>query len=291
MKRFIEKWKKPIESYLECEFNEDKNNPLKKAMRYSILAPCKRVRPLLCIASAACFNINPRIVIPPACAIEMIHTYSLIHDDLPAMDNDNERRGQPSCHIAFGEAIAILAGDALQTKAFEILSTEPKGSSMVTRRLKCVEIVAKAAGIDGMAGGQMLDLKLEGKQVKEKDIIALHSKKTGALIQASMIVGAVLGGAGKNELENLSLYGEKIGLAFQVMDDILDITGTRENLGKTTGKDTKAKKATFPSIFGIEKSKKIAAGLISEACSYIGCFGKKGEILKGFASLILNRTS
>lgn len=264
---------------------------LHEAMRYSLLAGGKRLRPILLLAAGEALNAPTDDLMPAACAIEMIHTYSLIHDDLPAMDNDDLRRGRPTCHKAFGEAMAILAGDALLTLAFEILASNvPAGD--FERQIRVLREVAAAAGtVNGLIGGQVADLENEGKDVSPETLEYIHRSKTGALIRVSVVAGGLIAGASESELDLLSGYGERIGLAFQVADDVLDITSTSEQLGKTPGKDVAARKATYPAIHGMEASLKRADSLVNEAVELISPLGLGGQTLQDIARFIIARKS
>jgi geranylgeranyl diphosphate synthase type II len=223
----------------------------------------------------------------------MIHTYSLIHDDLPAMDDDDLRRGKPTSHKVFGEAIAILAGDALLTRAFHLLATVPQGvdDALARRRLAATEVLAEACGTGGLIGGQVMDLESEGRAIDAQALERLHRAKTGALLSACVRGGAILGGARPNELEALSRYAAAIGLAFQVVDDILDATENAESLGKTAGKDAAAHKATYVSVHGIERAKEMADGLLRDALAAVAAFGPRGALLQALARLVVERHS
>jgi len=222
-----------------------------RAMRYSVQAGGKRVRPILCLESARIFTDDVTPVLPVACALEFIHTYSLIHDDLPALDNDDLRRGKPTCHKKFGEATAILAGDALLTLAFESLANAPIDPG---RRVAILSHVAASAGtVNGMVGGQVADLEAEGRAIQPADLEYIHRSKTAALIRASVVSGAIGGGAADEDVARLKRFGETIGWAFQVVDDILDVEESSAALGKTAGKDAAQQKATYPSLYGLEK--------------------------------------
>lgn len=261
-----------------------------EAMNYSLFAGGKRLRPILCIASSEAVGGNEEDVLPVACALEMIHTYSLIHDDLPAMDNDDMRRGKPTSHKVYGEALAILAGDALLTEAFNLISRlDLNGEKAGEVIQKIVALIASAAGPNGMVGGQAVDMAIAGKQVEASIIEFMHAHKTGALIAASVSSGAVLGGASKNQLESLDRYGRKIGLAFQVSDDILDIEGDSDEMGKVVGVDAQMGKNTYPSIYGLEKSKEMLRELIDEAIDSLYQFDIKAEPLRKIAEYIVER--
>ncbi len=263
---------------------------LVEAMRYSLMAGGKRIRPILCLASAEAVGGESEEAVPAACALEMIHTYSLIHDDLPAMDNDDLRRGKPTCHIAFGEATAILCGDALLTLAFQILSESPAtGKPSALKRLEIVRLLASAAGYRGMIQGQMLDIASEGSRLSLSDLMSLHGLKTGAMIEASVRCGAMLGGASPRQLDQLSHYAQQIGLAFQVSDDILNIEGDPKVLGKSVGTDQLRQKNTFPAVLGLDQSKKLADQLIRRSIGAIETFDEKSTPLRAIARYIVER--
>lgn len=235
-----------------------------QAMRYSLLGGGKRVRPLLCIAACEMVGGEAEKAMPAACAVEMIHTMSLIHDDLPAMDNDSLRRGRPTNHTVYGDAVAILAGDALLARSFEYVARETSGVS-ADRILKVVAEIGKCVGSEGLAGGQVVDIVCEGKDISVETLQYIHEHKTGPLLEASVVSGAILGGADEADIETLRTYARSIGLAFQVVDDILDCTRSSEELGKTAGKDEQVGKATYPKIVGLGESRRIAAELIDNA--------------------------
>jgi len=260
---------------------------LHKAMRYSVFAGGKRLRPVLVAAGAEAVGGTLETVMPAACAVEMIHTYSLIHDDLPAMDNDDFRRGVPTNHKVFGEAIAILAGDALLTLAFRLLGDSAGADA---RRLRDVFVeVADAAGSAGMVGGQVADIECEGKRVDAVTVDYIHSHKTAALIRASIRSGALLAGATPPQLEALRVAGNALGLAFQIMDDILDITATSEELGKTAGKDQAQQKATYPAVHGLEPSRRRAQALVADAHAALEPFGPRALPLRALGTFIIER--
>lgn len=261
-----------------------------EAMRYSVFAGGKRLRPVLTIAAGELFGASPDILLPAACSIEMVHTYSLVHDDLPAMDDDDLRRGLPTCHIKFGEALAILAGDALLTHAFITLSSLKCQDRELQIRL--IQEVGLAAGTyNALIGGQVLDLHFEGKPVTPVELETIHRAKTGALIRCAVRTGALVGGASYEELEILSLFGEKIGLAFQIADDLLDETATTEELGKTAGKDAAADKATYTSVYGVEQARLLASQITSEALDLLNIFGNRGTQLGEIALFVIERRS
>ncbi len=259
-----------------------------EAMRYSLLAGGKRLRPILCLATCELTGGTIEMAMPTACALEMIHTMSLIHDDLPAMDDDDYRRGKLTNHKVYGENIAILAGDGLLSYAFEyVAETE---NVPPERIVKVVALLGRAVGACGLVGGQVIDLESEGKSdITVETLNFIHTHKTGALLEASVISGAILAGAKDEEIERLTEYAKNIGLAFQIVDDILDITATDEELGKTAGKDLQAQKATFPSIWGLEESKIQAEKLIESAIEQLNSFGEKAEPLQALAKFIVDR--
>ena len=264
-----------------------------RAMRYSLFAGGKRVRPILCLAAAeAVQNFEegfPPALLLTACALECIHTYSLIHDDLPAMDDDELRRGKPTNHMVFGEAGAILAGDSLLTFAFELLSRIEPGPVSDGDRLRVVSLISKAAGPTGMVGGQYLDFSHEGQAVVYEALREIHSRKTGALISASVQAGAVLGNAGPEQFEALAVYGARIGLAFQIVDDLLNVEGTAEQLGKAAGSDAARSKATYPALFGVEETRKKAHEAVDDALAALSGFDERAEMLRELARYIINR--
>jgi geranylgeranyl diphosphate synthase type II len=264
-----------------------------RAVRYSLFAGGKRIRPVLVLAAGEAVGGARDELMPLACAVEMIHTYSLIHDDLPAMDDDDLRRGKPTSHKVFGEAIAILAGDALLTRAFHLLAEAPAatGAEGLRRRLTAAAILGQACGTDGLIGGQVEDLESEGKAIPPAALERLHRAKTGALLSACVRGGAVLGGAGAADLERLTRYAAAIGLAFQVVDDVLDATEGAAQLGKTAGKDAAAGKATYVSVHGLEGARGLAARLGAEADAAAAGLGPRGEELRGIARLIVDRHS
>ena len=258
-----------------------------KAMRYSLFAGGKRIRPILCIAAAQAVNDSPVGVENAACTLELIHTYSLIHDDLPALDNDDMRRGMPTCHKVFGEAMAILTGDALLTLAFQVLAQiacEPDRKSRLTEEL------ALAAGtVGGMIGGQVEDLEGEGKHPDASLLEAIHRAKTGALLRASLRMGAIYAGASDDQLSALSSYGEHVGLAFQIVDDVLDVEQSSEALGKTAGKDAQQHKITFPAVYGLERSREMAEEERLAAHLALQPFDERAERLRELADYIVHR--
>ncbi len=259
------------------------------AMRYSLMAGGKRIRPILMMASYEIFREEGRDILSFACAMEMIHTYSLIHDDLPAMDDDDLRRGKPTCHKVFGDAMAILAGDGLLTEAFHLLTREDTWPAAT--RLSVVHEFAAAAGVHGMVGGQAMDILSEHRSVDLDTVRFIHTRKTGAILRASVRTGAILGGADTAALGALTRYGESIGMAFQIVDDILDIEGDTDQLGKRAGADDKLEKATYPHVAGLAESKRQARRLIETAHASLSAFGEKASPLRGIADLILKRNA
>ncbi len=259
---------------------------LQQAIRHSLLAPGKRLRPLLVLSAAEICGSDIHRAMPAACAVEMVHTYSLIHDDLPAMDNDDLRRGLPTCHVAFDEATAILAGDALLTRAFELLATEvePAGAAA-----KCCAELARAAGATRMVGGQADDLAAEKLPGDLKTLEQIHRRKTGAMLISSLRIGAILAGADAEPLTHLTSYASKLGMAFQIVDDLLDLTGTEGTIGKRTGQDARLGKLTFPALLGIDESRQRAAGLIQEAVAELRSFGPQAALLEALAHYVLER--
>jgi geranylgeranyl diphosphate synthase type II len=258
-----------------------------KAMRYSLFAGGKRIRSALCLAAAAACGGDETAALPLACAVECIHTYSLIHDDLPAMDNDDFRRGKPTSHKVFGEGIAILAGDALLTQAFEI-AARCKGWSRYSHQ-KVILDLAHAAGSLQLIAGQVADLEGEGKKISAAQLRYIHERKTSALLCCSVRLGGMSANCSPGQLRALTDFGYNVGLAFQVIDDILDLTQTTEKLGKTAGKDTKAKKATYPAIVGLAKSRKISEDLTARAFSALKPFGNRAAALAALAEYLLKR--
>ena len=265
---------------------------LHRAMRYSLFAGGKRIRPILAIAAFEAVSGKSKAVVPVASSLELIHTYSLIHDDLPAMDDDDYRRGKPTNHKVFGEAIAILAGDALLTLAFDLLS-----QSKITRQtsaktlIQIVQELAEGAGHFGMIGGQVVDIESEGKKVSQTELEYIHRHKTAALIRASLVSGAMLSGASAPALKAIREAGTHLGLAFQIVDDILDATEGAARLGKTAGKDEAARKATYVSVHGIDRARRMAEGLREDALAAVAPLGERGVLLAGLAHLIVERHS
>ncbi|MGM0501732.1 MAG: polyprenyl synthetase family protein [Bacillota bacterium] len=290
VKEFIAKKAEDINQALDYYLPAADLKPAKlhQSMRYSVLAGGKRLRPILTLVAADLVgDVEEEKIMPAACAVELIHNYSLIHDDLPSMDDDDFRRGQPSNHKKFTPAIAVLAGDALLTMAFELLSDiddiDAEKVRLITKEL------AQGAGNQGMVGGQVVDIEAEGKKIDSDELNYIHRHKTGALLRTAVRIGAFLGSAAEEELEALTTYAEKIGLAFQIVDDILDIEGSAEKLGKAVGSDLDKDKATFPAIYGLQESKKLAEETINEAKTALEVFGSRAEILEKLADYIVQR--
>jgi geranylgeranyl diphosphate synthase type II len=280
-----------IEAALEKLLPPESTQPpsIHRAMRYSVFAGGKRLRPILAYESARLFAQNADAAVPIGCAIEFIHTYSLIHDDLPALDNDDLRRGKPTCHKVFGDAIAILAGDALLTLAFHTLAEAPLDPA---RRVRVIGEVAAAAGtVGGMVGGQVADLEAEGKPATREILEYIHRSKTAALIRGAILAGAIAGGATNEDVERLRRFGDNIGWAFQVVDDILDVEESSAALGKTAGKDQAQKKATYPALYGLEKSHQIATELAAKAMKELDGYGERASRLRELAEFLVARRS
>lgn len=261
---------------------------LHRAIRYSTLSGGKRLRPVLVIAGAEAVGGDYCTVMPTACAIELIHTFSLIHDDLPAIDNDTLRRGRPTCHVQFGEAVAILAGDALFASAFELIALNAEVSP-VERVVEVLRIVSEASGTRGMVGGQMVDIESEGKAVDLETVDFIHRHKTAALIRASVLSGAVLAGASEEQRNALSRYGEYVGLAFQIIDDLLNVMGDPNKIGKATGTDVARGKATYPALIGLNASRRRTQELVNQATEALSLFGNTADPLRALAHYIMER--
>nr|WP_238718148.1 farnesyl diphosphate synthase [Petrachloros mirabilis] len=291
LKEFLAVRRAWVEESLDASIPVTYPEKIYEAMRYSLMAGGKRLRPILCLATCDLAGGTPEMAMPTACALEMIHTMSLIHDDLPAMDNDDYRRGKLTNHKVFGEDIAILAGDGLLAYAFEFLAIQTKGVP-AERLLKVVARLGHAVAATGLVGGQVVDLESEGADnITLKTLNFIHAHKTGALLEASVLSGAELAGADTSVLQRLSTYAGNIGLAFQIIDDVLDVTATYEELGKTAGKDIQSQKATYPSLWGIEESQRQAQALIDEAKEVLVPYGAKALPLLGIADFITARKS
>jgi geranylgeranyl diphosphate synthase type II len=271
----------------DCLDSIDSGSRLVAAMRYSLMAGGKRLRPNLCLAASAAVGGDPQRALPLAAAIEMIHTYSLIHDDLPAMDDDELRRGQKTCHVAFDEATAILAGDALLTLAFQVLASMP--ASRPDFGLELIRIVASAAGPRGMVAGQMLDMQSEGRTLTGDEMQNLHALKTGAMIEAALVTGAIAGGGSRAQIEAVRAYGKAVGLAFQVVDDILNVEGDPAVMGKAAGTDRARRKNSYPALLGLEKSKEFAQNLMDSAVAALAGFGAEADALRAIARYVIER--
>lgn len=300
IKKYLQEKKLIVDSALERYFpnppegeGEGKpSNSLHRAIRHSLLNGGKRIRPILSIAAFEAVGGKGDHILPFACALEMIHTYSLIHDDLPAMDNDDFRRGKPTCHKMFGEAIGILAGDGLLTEAFKLMTNRSSWDGPSNDKALILDVVheiAQAAGISGMVGGQVADIESEGKEVDLPLLQYIHTHKTGAMILASIRVGARLGGAGGETLRAFTRYAERIGLAFQIIDDILNVEGKAIALGKSTGTDLSRGKATYPSLLGLEESKRRATELVQLAVESLKPYGPEADPLREIARFIIAR--
>jgi geranylgeranyl diphosphate synthase, type II len=292
LKAYLNEQREGIEAALE-RFVQDKcrSRHLSEPIHYAIMAGGKRLRPVLCLAAGKSVGGNMDNAMPAACAIEMIHTYSLIHDDLPAIDNDDMRRGQPTCHIEFDEAAAILCGDALLNLAFEILSEAGLNASAPQSQiwLKVIDIMGRASGCNGMIEGQARDIANEGRRISRSELQSIHELKTGALIRASVRIGALLGGGSESQLAHMDRYAKNIGLAFQVVDDILNITGDPKKLGKAVGTDAERKKNTYPALMGLDASRKFADALIDSALQALSIFDNKADPLREIARYIIKR--
>ena len=274
--------------------------PLYRAMWYSLEAGGKRLRPILTLAAAETVATGPEraaaamtAALPAACAIELIHTYSLIHDDLPSMDDDSLRRGRPTNHVVHGEGMAILAGDGLLTEAFALLAIEPRDGDLAPRKIRTIATIAAAAGAGGMVGGQAIDLLAVGSATSftEHSLQDMHARKTGALIRASAVAGAIMSGGTDAVVGAIEEYGRQLGLAFQIVDDILDVEGDAQHLGKTAGKDAKADKPTYPSIYGLDASRRLAAERHASALAALDSIGFRHSRLADVAGWVVNRTN
>jgi geranylgeranyl diphosphate synthase type II len=290
---FFDSDRKLVDATLETYLPDASTLPfsIHEAMRYSVFAGGKRLRPILCLESAQLFSHSRDEAIhsgmPAACAVEFIHTYSLIHDDLPALDNDDLRRGKPTCHKKFGEALAILAGDALLTLAFQTLAQSPIAPE---RTVQMINEVAQAAGtVRGMVGGQVADIEAERKKVDIGELEYIHQSKTAALIRASVLSGAIAGGAKPADIERIHRFGDAIGWAFQIVDDILDVEESSDALGKTAGKDQAQQKATYPALLGLEESRDAASDLLTQALNELDSYGDDADNLRELAKFLITR--
>jgi len=291
LKSYLREERDLVNSALDEILPAEDDSPalLHQAMRYSVFAGGKRLRPILVLAAGRALGAAPDALMPAACAVELVHTYSLIHDDLPAFDDDDLRRGQPTNHVVFGEAVAVLAGDALQTQAFVALSEAGRRATDAGPWLTCIHELAEAIGSGGMAGGQCMDLQAEDQSLTGEELRRLHAWKTGALLTACVRIGAILGGADDHTLGELSRYGERIGLAFQVVDDLLDVEGTVQDLGKRPGADQEHGKSTYPALLGLEGAHAEADRLLGEALAALKVLGARGDTLAGIARYIVER--
>ncbi len=291
IKKYLNEKKEVVDSFFHLYFKDLQGPPiLREAMAYSLFAGGKRMRPILAIASCEACGGDPEEIVPYASTLELIHTYSLIHDDLPSMDNDDLRRGKPTNHRVYGEAISILTGDALLTEAFRILANTAPGCKMdAASLLQAIQLIADASGCNGMVAGQVQDILSENIPADRETLDFIHMHKTAALIRASVKLGFILSGGDDDKDAALTSYGNNIGLAFQVTDDILDIKGETEHLGKKVGSDEKINKMTFPRLYGIEKSREIAEQLVSDAVASLGVFSTEADTLREIAMYLLNR--
>jgi geranylgeranyl diphosphate synthase, type II len=292
LKAYLQKHRNYVNRTLEAYLPQVRGPAFRvvEAMHYSLFAGGKRLRPILCLAGAEAVGGDATEAMPVACALEMIHTYSLIHDDLPAMDDDDLRRGQPTCHKKFDEATAILAGDGLLTEAFRIIAdAAPKFAGREAVLLEVLQLVAQASGYQGMVGGQMLDLMAEGRKITHKELETVHRMKTGALLTAAVRAGALVGGGSRQEVTQLTNYGEKFGLAFQITDDILDVEGDAAEMGKAVGGDAKRQKATYPSLLGPEQAKTWAKKVVESAVADLEPLGERAAPLQELARYLLVR--
>lgn len=292
LRPYLREKKAIVDRTLEAHFPvaEGPASDLIDAMKYSLFAGGKRLRPILCLAGAEAVGGTETDVLPAACALELIHTYSLIHDDLPLMDDDDLRRGKPTCHKIFGEAVALLAGDGLLTESFNLM-TAPELVERVSPHLifKVIALISKAAGYRGMVGGQVVDIQSEGKAADLSVVEFMHTHKTGALISASVASGAILAGGDKSELEAITSYGQKIGLAFQISDDILDIEGDSMTMGKESGSDEQKGKITYPAVIGLSKAKQVQSELVEASIESLRAFDHRAEPLRQIARYIIER--
>jgi len=292
LERVAPTWRARVEQALDYWLPEPETHParLHQAMRYSALAGGKRMRPIMVFATGQAVGAELSQLEGPACAVECIHAYSLIHDDLPAMDDDDLRRGQPTCHKAFDEATAILAGDALQTLAFHILAHDRTGTQNCRARLRMIEALSLASGSRGMVGGQAIDLAATGQQLDIAQLEDMHIHKTGALIRASVQLGALAAGPVDEELlQQLDHYGKCVGLAFQIRDDILDVEGNTEALGKSQGSDQRQDKATYPALIGMAEARETADRLIEDALESLSALDQRADVLRGIAEYCIGR--
>ncbi len=292
IQRYLERQREKIDRFLDQAVPDGETAPkiLYESMRYSLLGGGKRIRPILTMAAAEAVGSQSDSILPFAAALEFIHTYSLVHDDLPAMDNDDFRRGRPTSHKTFGEGMAILAGDALLTMAFELCSNPKlKESVPQDRQVQIIQELAVGSGHGGMVGGQVLDIQAENQDIDLGSLQTIHNFKTGRLIRASVRIGGIFGGATSSQLASLTGYSEDIGLAFQIADDVLNMTGTREELGKDAGTDAKRGKKTYPTFYGVGGARELAEQCIRRAINRLEVFDQKADPLRGIAEYIISR--
>ncbi len=292
LKTYLKERREKVEAALDrlLPATNDPSAPVMEAMRYSIMAGGKRVRPILLMAGAEAVGGHVDRLLPAACALECLHTYSLIHDDLPAMDDDDLRRGRATCHKVYGEAIAILAGDGLLNYSFELLSSPEMREAVDPVLLnETISIFGRAAGVFGMIGGQTADILFEGKPIDAETLAFIHSHKTGALLTVSVEMGAVLGNADPDQRQALKEFGKALGLTFQIVDDILDIVGDEKIIGKPVGSDTKNKKATYPALFGLEAARSKAEDLLDQALAALSDFDHEADPLRAIARYVVER--
>ena len=289
---YLEEKRQTVDRYLEAHLPPVGTSPtvLHEAIRYSLLGDGKRLRPILTIAAAESIGSPPLAMLPVACAFEFIHTYSLIHDDLPAMDNDDFRRGKPTSHKVYGDGIAILAGDGLQTMAFEWCSRADLVNDLAPDvQIRIIRELALGAGNHGMVGGQVMDIQAENQRVELEELRTIHAHKTGKLIRAAVRAGGLLSGADLRQFEQLTAYAEDVGLAFQIADDVLNVTGTREELGKDANTDAERGKQTYPALYGLERARTLAQDRADHAISRLKGFDEKADSLRGMAQYIVSR--
>lgn len=289
LKTYLKHSAAEVDAALDRFMPKEKERPstIHAAMRYSVFAGGKRLRPILCLAAAEACGGEVAKALPPACAVELMHTYSLVHDDLPAMDDDDLRRGRPTCHKVYGEGMAVLCGDALLTEAFIVLAKTEAAKRYGVRDY--IADLAETGGSRKLIGGQVMDLEGEGKKLTKKDLVRIHESKTAALLTSSLRLGAMTANATPGKLEAITRFGHALGLAFQVIDDILDVTQSTEVLGKTAGKDLAVEKSTYPAVLGLEASRKEAAKLTKAAMEALEPFGKKAARLREIAASLLER--
>jgi geranylgeranyl diphosphate synthase type II len=290
LKTYLQAKQQQVNNWLVQSLPPAASSTIADAMVYSVMAGGKRLRPVLCLAAAETVGGRSEDAINTAVAIELIHTYSLIHDDLPAMDDDVLRRGKPTCHVAYDEATAILAGDALLTLAFQMLASQEGAADVpAERRLQVIHAVAAAAGYDGMIGGQMADIDSEGSRIDLSRLEQLHLMKTGALIKAAVTTGGILGGGTSEQIRHLYQFAQNIGLAFQIIDDILNVEGDPALLGKAVGTDEEKKKSTYPALLGLVESRELAAGRVKQSLQALEYFDKKADPLRAIAKYVIDR--